>query len=90
MRLRVKNGRLSDLAQAGHRADWSGLNDKLKAIEPGEVVSAECPKGVSLSAFRSTILTNGKRFHQGAWVLTTRKEGSVIHCFLAPAEKNNS
>ena len=90
MRLRVRDGRLSDLAQAGHRADWSGLNDKLKAIEPGEVVSVECPKGVSLPAFRSTILTNGKRFHRGEWSLTTRKEGNVLHCFLAPASKNNS
>lgn len=75
-------GRTSDLADLKMRSDWSELNAKLKVIEPGEVETVMCPLGISLSHLRSTILTNGRRFHKGDWRFTTRTEYRKIHCFL--------
>ena len=80
----MQTGRLSDLAVQGHKADWSALNEKLKAIEPGETLSVTCPKGVAIAKFRSLILTNGRRFHRDGWAISTRTQGNVIHCFLSP------
>ena len=84
MRVKSTSGRLSDLAQLGHRADWSVLNEKLKTIQPGEMLVVSCPKEVTVKSLRSTILTNGKRFHSGQWVLSTRTKGKSIYCFLVP------
>ena len=80
-------GRLSDLAQTRRRADWSGLNQKLKSLQPGEDLIVQCPPDKTLAAFRSTILTNGRRFHRGEWALATRTEGRKLHCFLAPRKE---
>jgi hypothetical protein len=85
MDLETRVGRLSELAEAGHRADWSALNARLKALQPGEVFIVTCPPGMKIPAFRSTLLTNGKRFHKASdWVFRTRTEGTRIHCYLAP------
>lgn len=82
--MRIRVGRLSDVAQQSSRHDWSGLNARLKALQPGEALAIECPPGVTVSRLRSTILTNARRFDYGEWRLRTRSAGRVIHCYLAP------
>lgn len=79
----IEVGRISDLGDTRKRADWSEINGKLKALEPGQRLSIKCPDGMKVSALRSTILTNGRRFHKGEWSLTTRTDGRVVHCFLS-------
>ncbi len=79
-------GRLSDLAASGQRNDWSLTRSKLKALEPGDVVVFTCLPGFSVSAFRSTILTIGRRLSfEDGWTLSTRTKGRKLHCFLAPS-----
>ena len=86
--VRSSTGRLSDLVASPRkgRADWSKTTDKLRTLEPGHVLNLELPRNVSMPRFRSTILTAGRRIHTGDWALTTRTEGHVLHCFLAPRE----
>ncbi len=82
--LRTKTGRLSDLVNSNHRADWSNLNVKLKALQPGELLTVTCPAQVTIPSFRSIILTTGRRLHSGEWRLSTKTEKRKIHCFLSP------
>lgn len=82
----TKTGRLSDLADARHRADWSAFTKQLKDLEPGDRVCFECPARISVPAFRSTILTVGNRIHAGDWRVSTRTYGRKVHCFLALRE----
>ncbi len=85
MTLQMRAGHLSDLVQATHREDWSAMNVQLKAIQPGEVLAITCPNHLTVSAFRSRILTNGRRFHLNTnWTLATRTSGRTISCFLRP------
>lgn len=82
---RSKAGRLSDLAESGQRNDWSLTRSKLKALEPGDVVVFTCLPGFTVSAFRSTILTIGRRLiYPVGWSLSTRTKGRKLHCFLVP------
>lgn len=84
--LRYEVGHISDLVGTKQRADWSALNKKIKDIEPGSTLVVTCPLGLSISRFRSTILTAGARIHKGDWKLCTRASGRKISCFLAPTQ----
>lgn len=77
-------GRISDLANMRPRANWSPINARLKALQPGEVLNIPCPSGMKMGSFRSTILTNGNRYHRLEWCISTRTEGNILHCFLSP------
>ena len=79
-----KTGRLSDLASVKPRADWSGLRAEIAKLEPGGLVTFDCPPGLSLPRFRSVVLTAGNRIHDGAWKFGTRSAGRKLHCFLGP------
>jgi hypothetical protein len=82
--LQIENGHVSELIGLPHRADRSELNAKLRALEPGDRIAIETPAGMTVAAFRSTILTAGRRMSFGDWKLSTRSQGRKIHCFLAP------
>lgn len=82
MKIRTKTGPVSDLVDIRKRRDWSYVNRQLRALEPGKRVSVTCPFGVTVKALRSTLLTNGKRFHVGDWAMITKTEGNTVHCFL--------
>lgn len=78
-------GRLSDLTEVKHRADWSELRSQIAGIEPGQRLTLHCPPERSMGAFRSTVITTGKRLHTGdRWQFTTRTENRTLHCFLSP------
>lgn len=82
--MRMTTGRLSDIAVKRPRIDWSAMNEKLKALQPGERLSIECPLGMATSRLRSTILTRAKHYEYGDWRVRTMTGGRTIHCFLAP------
>jgi len=77
-------GRLSELAERKQRADWSKVNQQIRALQPGELLKLSCPSSISMASFRSTVLTAGKRIHRNEWGLSTRTEGKKLLCFLAP------
>ena len=82
-------GHISDLAGRSQRADWSELNAKIRTLEPGGLLTIECPPGFSIGKFRSTVLTNGRRIHVGKlpdWKISTRTDGRKLHVFLSPVE----
>lgn len=81
---KIETGHVSELVGLNHRADRSELNAKLRSLEPGGRIAIETPKDMTLSAFRSTILTASRRMDFGDWRLSTRSEGRKLHCFLSP------
>ena len=82
--MQTKTGHVSDLLTSRQRRDWSELNSKIRAIEPGGLLIAECPSGFSISQFRSTVMTQGRRIHKGEWRLMVRTEGRKLNLFLGP------
>lgn len=83
--VRSQIGRVSDVI-GDLRHDWSGVRHIIQGLEPGQVQTMECPRGVSLKKFRSMILIYGRRYHKEMWRLTTHSKGNSIQCFLAPVE----
>jgi hypothetical protein len=81
---RIESGHVSELVGLPHRHDRSELNAKLRALEPGDRIAIETPREMTVAAFRSTILTAGRRMQFGDWKLSTRSQGRKIHCFLVP------
>lgn len=87
-RLKITSEKLSDVVELGHRTDWSELNKRLRALQPGGALIVECPSGMSIGQLRSTILVSARRIKYGdeenQWRLRTHVEGRKVHCFLGP------
>jgi hypothetical protein len=66
------------------KIDWSSVKEKIKVLEPGEVVIVICPAGKDFKSFRSAVIVSGGRLHKGEWKFATRTDGKKLHCFLAP------
>ena len=81
-----RTGKISDLVgNPKPRLDWSWVRTSIRQMEPGDILSLDCPPGISISKFRSTVLVTGRRIHSSPeWVLCVRTEGQTVHCFLAP------
>ncbi len=77
-------GVLSAVAEMPQRKDWSVTRKKLEALEPGDVVIFTCPPGISMPAFRSTIITMGRRLSFEGLKICTRTRRRDLHCFLGP------
>lgn len=88
MRITLKAGKVSDLVNTSRsRLDWSWVRVPVSRLEPGDVLSLECPPGLSISRFRSTVLVIGRRIHPPSnWMFCVRTEGTTVHCFLAPPQ----
>lgn len=86
MKIRKSHGVVSDLAQTRSRADWSGLTSDLRQLQPSELLTLQCPRGVKLANFRATVLTYGRRIHTGDWALAIKSNGNKVSCFLVLKE----
>jgi hypothetical protein len=89
MKFKITSERLSDVVVGlGYRTDWSEVNERLRALQPGGGLVVECPVGKMVEKIRSTILMSARRIRYGdegnEWRLKTHVEGRKVHCFLVP------
>jgi hypothetical protein len=82
---KTESGHISDIVHLPRRRDWSHLRDDLATLGPGQLLSIRVPSDITVKNLRSTVLVIGRRLDFGdKWILVTKSEKSVIHCFLAP------
>lgn len=72
------------MVERGLRTDWSEVTARLRSLEPGEMISVECPVGMTMARLRSTVLTTARRMRRDGWRVSTRARGRRLECFLVP------
>lgn len=82
--MNTETGHLSDIADLKPRKDWSHLRSDLEALQPGQRLTIKLPADISMKDLRATVLTISRRIDFGNWVIATRSDNDVLHCFLAP------